>query len=301
MEGTMERDLNDLLIFTKVVEAGSFTKAAQELGLPKSTVSRRVAKLEDQLRVPLLQRTTRKLHLTEAGQILAQHGKVIATQWEEAENAVSQMNNEPHGLLRFTAPTEMSPMVGPLVASFIKKYPKVRMDISLTNRYINLTGEGFDVALRAARQLEEVGLMARRLGYSDFTIVASPEYLERRGEPKRPEDLSEHDTIVHPRLERNPIWHLEGDFGQMDVPLNCVAGFDHLGGVKQAVLNGLGIGRIPRFLCIEEIEAGSLIELHLGTPVNQNSLWVVYPAAKHIAPKVRAWVDHLVANFDWLR
>lgn len=295
----MDWDLNDLLIFTKVVSTGSFTQAAKDLGLPKSTVSRRVAKLEDHLRVPLLQRTTRKLHLTEAGRVLLDHGQVIARQWEEAEMAVSQMNDEPSGVLRFTAPTEMSPIVGPMVAAFIKEYPRVKMDISLTNRFVDMIGEGFDVAIRAAKQLNEVGLMARRIGASNLTLVASTEYIEANGVPQNPEDLSKHPMVLHPRLSHNETWKFNQAGREVEVSLNCVAGFDHLGGIRQAVLHGLGIGRIPRLYVSEDIEAGRLVEILPETTTLENSIWVVYPANRYMAPKVRTWVDFLVQNFKW--
>lgn len=293
-------DINDLLIFTKVVECGSFTQAARDLGLPKSTVSRRVARLEDHLRAPLLQRTTRKLHLTEAGSLLLDHGQTIAEQWEAAESAVAQMSSEPAGLVRFTAPTEMAPIVAPLVAQFQQAYPRVCLEVSLTNRYVNLTGEGFDVALRAARQLEEVGLMARRLGASRLTMVASPGYLEKYGRPTKPSDLSQHRAVLHPRFQKQTTWRFYHADKEVEVGLPCVAGFDHLGGVKHAVIHGLGIGRIPHFYCRQEIERGELEEVLPGSRWDDNSLWVVYPASRHVAPKVRAWVDYLFAHFEWL-
>lgn len=192
----MPRDLNETLLFVRVVEQGSFTAAARQLGLPKATVSRKVRELEDRLGARLLNRTTRRLALTEAGTVYFEHSKRIAENLDEAENAVHQLEGSPRGWLRVTAPYALGvTLLGPILVEFRERHPDVRLDIVLSSEILDLVGNEIDVALRVG-SLPDSSLTAHRLAVFETQVFASTEYLARHGEPLVPEDLEDHHALV---------------------------------------------------------------------------------------------------------
>jgi DNA-binding transcriptional LysR family regulator len=284
-------DLNELLVFAKVVQAGSFTAAARELRMPKSTVSRRVSELEERIGAQLLQRTTRKLRLTDAGQTYYEYCARIVAEAEEAELAVTRMQSAPHGLLRVTTPLTFS-FLGPLVAEFMKRHPDVQLELVCTDRTVDLMREGFDVAVRASR-LADSSLTARKLGTIERILVAAPSYLKARGTPKSPRDLEKHDCILFgTQLERN-VWTLYSEGKSVEVQLQArmvVNEPDMLCALTRA---GSGISLPPALHYAADIAAGRLLHLlpdwsSPGTPVH-----AVYPSTRHHSPKVKAFVDFL--------
>src|SRR5262245_55668592 len=184
-------DLNEIAVFTRVVQAGSFTAAAKVLGMPKSTVSRKVSDLEERLNARLLQRTTRKLSLTDAGRTYFDHGLRIVNELEEAERAVGSLQDTPRGLLRVTAGPN-SAWLGDIVAEFLKRYPEVQLDLVCTARSVDLVEERFDLGIRAGT-LADSSLIARSLGSATWFLVATAGYLRKRGRPRTPHDLAKHD------------------------------------------------------------------------------------------------------------
>src|SRR5688572_16979497 len=199
----MTRDLNDTLIFVKVVEHGSFIAAAKALRLPKTTVSRKVQELETRLGAQLLQRTTRKLGLTEAGNVYFEHSQRIARDLEEAENAVGQLQGGPRGWLRITAPYSVGiTWIAPLLGEFHARHPEVRVEMLLSNESLDLIAKEIDVALRVGN-LPDSSLQARRLAVFRTQVYASPGYLERHGEPLRPEDLQHHRALAMQKQRGN--------------------------------------------------------------------------------------------------
>lgn len=292
----MEQDLNDVLVFARVVEEGSFTGAANALGLPKSTVSRRISRLEDHLGVRLLQRTTRKLSLTDAGRLYFDRSVRIVAELEDAERAVSEMQEIPRGRLRVTAPVEMGERVWRMVFSFMKQYPEVQLDLDLTNRYINLVEEGYDVAIRGG-SLSDSSLIARKLDDSVFTLVASPDYLARHGEPTSPEDLKDHDCILFSSRTAQTTWHLRDEGGQKKVRVKGRLAINHLELVKKAAIEGFGIAMLPDLFLETAIASGQLKPLFCGKGPKASGLYVVYPSTRHLAPKVRTFVDFLLENY----
>lgn len=192
----MSRDLNDILIFVNVVEQGSFTAAARRLGLPKTTVSRKVQELEGRLAARLINRTTRSLALTEAGTVFYEHASRIAADLDEAENAIHQLQGSPRGWLRVTAPYSLGvTMLSPMLVEFRQRYPEVRVDVVLSNERLDLVQHGIDVALRIG-SLPDSSLVARRLGSDRTHVYAGSGYLARHGEPLVPEDLQYHHALV---------------------------------------------------------------------------------------------------------
>src|SRR5258707_11110449 len=187
-------DLNEVLVFVRVVQAGSFTKGAAQLGMPKSTVSRKVSELEERLDARLLQRTTRKLSLTDVGRTYYDYCARIVGEVEDAERAVSSLQETPRGLLRVTAPINVA-FLGPIVSDFLKRYPEVRLELFCTGRAVDLVEERFDLGIRVGT-LADSTLIAKSLGRVGWLLVATPAYLEKRGRPPTPDDLSQHHCMV---------------------------------------------------------------------------------------------------------
>jgi DNA-binding transcriptional LysR family regulator len=287
-------DLNEMLVFARVVQAGSFTAAAAALSMPKSTVSRKVSELEDRLDARLLQRTTRKLSLTDAGHTYYDYCLRIAGEVEDAERAVSSLQESPRGLLRVTAPINMR-FLGPIVGDYLKKNPDVRLELVCTARTVDLVEERFDLAIRAGK-LADSSLIARSLGKVAWFTVATPAYLKKRGRPRSPDDLRKHDCLLFGTgIERARI-NLENGERQEEVsisPRMMVSDNDIL---REATLAGLGIGLLSAYHCVEDLRARRFERVLRewaapATPVN-----VVYPSTRHLSAKVKSFIDHLQAS-----
>lgn len=284
-------DLNELVIFARVVQAGSFTAAAQGLRMPKSTVSRKVSELETRVGAQLLQRTTRKLRLTEVGRTYYEHCARIVSEAEQAELAVTRMQATPHGLLRVTTPLTFS-FIGPLVSKFLQQYPEVQLELVCSDRTVDLMEEGFDLAVRAGR-LADSSLMARRLGSVERVVIAAPSYLKARGMPKTPKDLEKHDCLLFGTGLENNVWTLNSGGRSVDVkvPARVVVNEpDMLYAVARA---GSGIALLPNLHFSSELAAGRLQRIlpdwsSTGAPVH-----AVYPSTRHHSPKVMAFVECL--------
>src|SRR5262245_27738901 len=187
-------DLNEIAVFARVVQAGSFTAAAKALGMPKSTVSRKVSELEERLGSRLLQRTTRKLSLTDVGRTYYDYSARIVGEVEDAERAVSDLQSTPRGLLRVTAPVNFA-FLNPIAADYLRRYADVRLDLFCTGRSVDLVEERFDVGIRAGALVDST-LIARSLGTVRWFLVATPGYFRKRGRPRSPEDLTKHDSLL---------------------------------------------------------------------------------------------------------
>jgi DNA-binding transcriptional LysR family regulator len=242
MEATV--DLNMVATFVRVVESGSFTGAARALGLPKSSVSRRVSALEKTLRVRLVQRSTRSLVLTEAGRMYFERTRAALGGVHEANTAVGDMNQEVAGLIRFTAGGDNTGMLAGLFAEFLARHPKVQIEALLTSRRVDLVGEGFDLALRAGPLVDST-LVVRRLGTSDHYLFASPAYLRKHGKPRRVSDLVRHRFVLFgPPHERGQL-RLTGPDGEETVKINGPLILDDMSFAADAIAAGVGIGLLP--------------------------------------------------------
>jgi DNA-binding transcriptional LysR family regulator len=284
-------DLNEIIVFARVVQAGSFTRAAAELGMPKSTVSRKVSELEERLAARLLQRTTRKLSLTDVGRTYYDYCARIAGEIEDAERAVSSLQEIPRGLLRVTAPVNVA-FLGPIVGDYLKRYPEVRIDLFCTGRAVDLVEERFDVGIRAGT-LADSTLIARSIGSVKWFFVATPAYLKRRGRPRSPDDLKKHDCLLFGAgLDSAGVRLENADRSvQVAVPARLMAtDMDVLHAVATA---GQGIALLPAFRCVEELRAGRLQRVLVDWNAPPSPVHVVYPSTRHISPKVKSFVDHL--------
>ena len=282
-------DLNDVLTFARVVRAGSFTAAARELGVQKSSVSRRVSALEEHLGARLLQRTTRALRLTDEGRVFYDHCQRALAELEDAEEALSGMGARPRGLLRITAPLSFG-FLGPIVAAFLRRWPEVEVELVCTDRVVDLVEEGFDVAIRAGK-LPDSSLIARRVGSLPRFLVASPSYLRRKRPPRSPADLAAHDCVSF-GARRSP-WLLQSDGASIEVAVASRLLVNDYDLLRQTIVAGLGIGLIPEPDCLEPLADGRLKRVLPAWTGVETPIHAVYPSLRHLSSKVKAFIDHL--------
>ena len=287
----MLADLNEMIVFARVVRAGSFTAAAAELQMPKSTVSRKVSELEERLSARLLQRTTRKLSLTDAGRTYYDYCARIVGEVEDAERAVSTLQSMPRGRLRVTCGTNMQ-FLAPILGDYLKRYPDVQLELLSTGRSVDLVEERFDVGIRAGA-LADSSLIARSLGVVRWFAVATPAYSKRRGRPRSPDDLAKHDVLLFGSSPDSATIRLENgsDTTALSVaPRAMVNDFDLL---HDMVVMGLGVGLLPSFRSANEIRERKLERLLAPWSSPSTPVHVVYPSTRHVSPKVKSFVDYL--------
>jgi DNA-binding transcriptional LysR family regulator len=290
-------DLNAALVFTRVVELKSFRAAARALGLPKSTVSAKVAQLEDRLGQRLLERTTRSLRLTEAGASYFQRAAPALDALHEAERILDDLKAEPSGRLRVTATVEGGQyLLAPVLSEYARRYPAVELEVLLTDRQVDLIGEGFDFALRAG-ELADSSLVARKLRLSGgLRLYASPSYLAQRGEPRRPEQLAKHDCLIMSSQSRPAVWRFQSQRKVMEINVRTRARANSFVVLRELAVAGLGIVRMPDYLGADAEAAGTLRPLLDRFAPTVSPLHAVYPSARHLSPKVRALIELLDAR-----
>jgi len=289
----LDIDLNDIRVFVEVVKAQSFTGAGNALGMPRSTVSRRIAKLERQLGARLLHRTTRRLQLTDIGSSYYERCAQSLAAIDAAELEVRASQDTPRGRIRVTAPNDLGRHLAPVVRRFIERYPDVIVDVELTQRMVDLVGEGFDLALRAASHMPDSSLIARRIGGGDARLYASPAYLEARGTPKDIGELARHDCLML-GSSRNQTWRLIKDGEEVTVPVTARVYVNDPVFTRTLALGDGGIGLIPEFLACELVAEGRLVRVLPDYFARSAGLYVVYPSAKHLSATVRAFRDLLI-------
>ncbi|MGA8007402.1 MAG: LysR family transcriptional regulator [Burkholderiales bacterium] len=295
----MKDRLNGMRVFAQVVEAKSFSAAAETLGMSKSLASRHVSALERALSAKLLNRSTRKLSLTEAGAVFYEHCARIVQEAELAAERLSRTQSEPAGLVRVTAAQAFAVRhVLPALAEFHRKYPKIRIKLSCSNRALDLGDEGFDVGIRVAFD-PAPDLVARKLAANRSALCASPAYLERRGTPRRIEDLSKHDCVLFPPLAPNGRWTLRRDGLKHTVQVAGVLETDDMEAVHAGVIAGLGIGILPLYMAGDALREGRLVALlRQYQVVPESAIYLVYLPNTTLPSRVRALIDFLVASVD---
>lgn len=286
-------DLNAAVIFAAVVEAGSFTAAADQLDMPKSTVSRKISELERSLGARLLQRTTRRLSLTDAGRAFFGHAARAAAELASAERAVSELHATPRGVLRVTAPVGLD-FLGPIAAGFMDSYPEVQLELVCTDRVVDLVDEGYDVAIRAGH-LADSSLIARRVATWRGLVVAGEAYVARRGEPSEPAELVDHDCLAFAAGFGSVRWSLRSREASTTVELTPRLACNDLAVLEEATRAGLGIALLPAFRCGANLGGDNLRRILSDWFEPEVPLHAVYPSRRHLAPAVAAFVDHLRA------
>lgn len=296
--------LTDIAVFAEVVESGSFTAAAERLSLSKSVVSKYVTRLEERLGARLLNRTTRRIRLTEIGQTFYERSQQGLQEIKEAEAEVSRLQGEPRGKLRINAPLSFGVLhIAPAIPEFMARYPELAVDIQFDDRKIDAVTGGYDVSVRIS-ELDDSSLVARRIGPCYHAIVASPDYLAKHGTPRMPQDLQDHQIVSYQYQESSKNWGFIDEEGKST--LASVTGNIEMNnslGMREAVLNGAGIMRAPTFVVGKDIQQGRLKPLLTQFKTLQLSIYVVYPQRRHLSPKVRAFVDFMAErisnNPDW--
>ena len=281
-------DLNEMLVFTRVVQAGGFSAAARNLALPKSTVSRRIAALEERIGARLLQRTTRRLGLTDAGRLFFEHSARIVSEIEEAEQTVHRMQSSPRGLLRVTAPLSFI-YLEPVVAEYLSLYPEVQLHLVCTDRAVDLVEEGFDVAIRAGK-LSDSSLVTRSLGAAHRVLVASPSYLRKHGQPRTPAELSKHACLSFGGQVHN-VWSLQSGEKRAEVRLTSRLFVNELGTIQHAAREGIGIAWIPDFAVKEDLKTRRLRRVLPEWHSADIPVQALYPTARHLSPKVARFIE----------
>lgn len=298
MDATIAGDrLAPITAFVRVVERGSFTAAARDLGRSTSQVSRQVSALEERLGARLLHRSTRAVSPTEAGEAFYSRCARLLSDLDEAEEAVAHLQAAPRGTLRLSVPMSFGVRhLSPLIADFLARYPEVRIEASFSDRRVDLVDEGFDLAVRIGA-LDDSSLFARRLAPYGRRVVASPALLAQVGRPSRPEDLTELPGLLFSYQHTGASWVFHGPPGEVIVRMSGRLTANSGEALLDAARAGLGVALLPDFLVADDLSAGRLERLLPEWSEQGHAIWAIYPHNRHLAPKVRLFVDHLAAAF----
>lgn len=284
-------------VFVKVVELGSFSRAAEALDLSRTMTTTHVARLEEQLQVRLLNRTTRRLSLTEAGRAYYERGSALLADLQGLEASLQAMSEQPAGVLRITAPVSFGRLhLAPVLAEYLDRYPRVRLDVSLNDRTVDLVEEGYDLAIRITR-LADSSLIARRLATMHIKLCASPTYLRRRGAPSVPADLASHDCLGYAYAGTASVWTLEGPEGLVEARVHPETRANNGELLRELALHGHGIVLMPAFLLSDHLAKGELVEVLPDYSAGELGVFALYASRKYLSAKVRTLVDLLSERF----
>jgi DNA-binding transcriptional LysR family regulator len=291
------QNLNDMVTFAKVVEANGFSEAARRMGVSKSRVSKTITRLEQSLRVRLLNRSTRGLSLTEIGAAFHEHCVRIVDEAVQASEVVSQLQSEPRGVLKVTAPVAFGRLhVAPAVAEYLNRYPRLSLDLTITDRMVDLVSEGYDVAIRIRRE-PRLHLVARELAPVRRVVCATPDYFERRGLPSTPQDLAGHNCLHYTHFGTQSEWRFQSARGEIVVPVRGSLRVDDDDTLSQAVLGGLGVAMLPTFIIGGELKAGRLQSVLADYVPLERRIYAVHLPNVNLPLKVRAFIDFLQKRF----
>ena len=293
------QDLNEIAIFARVVREESFTKAARALGIPKSTVSERVSRLEERLGVRLLERTTRHVRPTAAGAAYYERAARVVAEIEEANAAVTDIHRSPKGLLRVGSPLLFGhAFLGDFVAEFLVTYPEIEIELIVADRRFDVVEEGLDLAIHVLGPIE-ASLIARKIGSAERMCVASPSYLAHREAPVVPKDLLKHSCLVSSN-DRRATWTFSKEGRSESIVVQGRYSVNSVQLALNAALRGAGIGVLPAFFCAEALRAGALAPVLAEWSLGRSEIHVVYPGSRHLSARVRLFVDALVNRFTGL-
>lgn len=294
----MTQDLARIRAFVQVFDAGGFSAAARQHGRSKALLSKYVTDLEDYLGVRLMNRTTRKLSLTEAGEAYYREVSTLLQQLDDLDATITDQTAEPRGLLRISAPRNFGESsLAPAIYEYLKKHPKVTLDLRLEDRYVDLVDEGIDVALRIST-LPDSSLIARKIADMHVVVAAAPELLQQHGMPTHPEDLRRMPCIIDVNLQGQSNWRFVEDDKTISVPVTGPVRVNSPLAARQAAVMGLGFVVLPSYLADPALASGELVRVLSDYLPTGQTLQAVYPHRRHLAGKVRALIDHLVEWFQ---
>lgn len=285
-------------VFRRVVELESFSAAARDLGISNAAVSKHVSDLEGRLETQLLNRTTRRMSVTETGRAFYERCVRILDDLEEAERAVSHLHSTPRGILKINAPNTFGILhLQPIMPDFMQRYPELIVELTLNDRFVDIVEEGVDVAVRGGGPLTDSTLIARRVAPIRRILCASPNYVDGHGTPTRPADLAKHNCLIYSLSSSPRDWTFQGPDGPQTVRVtgNYVA--NNSLAHRDALLADMGVAMVPSFIVGEDIRAGRLRCLMKDYPVAPHAMHAVYPQNRHLSAKVRVFVDFLVERF----
>lgn len=290
--------LGAIRAFVAISDEGGFAAAARELGGSRSGLSRLISSLEDDLGVQLLNRTTRKVGLTESGMTYLERARTILSDLDEAERMVADLKAEPTGVLRINAPMTFGTMyLADAVADFMSLYPSLKIHLALNDRFVDPMIEGFDLTVRIA-DLSDSSLIARRVAPIHLTMVASPAYLEQNTTPRVPQNLTDHKVLHYGDVDGGVVWKLRGSDGEEAVKVDEILRSNNGEVLKAAALKGLGIARLPEFVVAEYVREGDLVTVLEGFEPPPAALYCVYPPNRFLPSKVRRFIDFMVHTFS---
>ncbi|MBU9854291.1 LysR substrate-binding domain-containing protein [Rahnella bonaserana] len=284
-------NLNGLLAFVRAAQSQSFAAAAERMGISASAVGKSVARLEEKLSVRLFNRSTRRISLTDEGQLFFERCQQIVSQLEEAEQELVKISAVPRGKLRITAPAIGYRILLPHLPEFRQRYPDVELDLDFSDRMVDVIDEGFDIAIRSG-ELNSSQMMSRRLGPFRFAIVGSPAYFTRHPVPLKPDDLYQHACLRY-RFPSNGQWQEWEMTGVTPPELPLALSSNNLESILQAALQGLGLAYVPEFIVRPYLESGELVAVLHDFLKEGGKFSVVWPSSRHMLPKVRVFIDFL--------
>lgn len=295
-------DLNDFFVFVQVVDRGGFTAASRTLRTPKSTLSHRVQQLESHLGVRLLNRTSRKFGMTDAGEEFYRHAVAMLREAELAETSIRHRLSEPSGTIRCTgAVATMQFAMCNIIADFLVKYPKVNVVTHAVDRAVDIVGENYDVAIRAhSDPLPDSNLVQRTLAPAPWFLFAGSDYLDENGAPEKPYDLEKHPSLFMMRTGVAPVWrlrHARQAKNEVVMPLTPRLLSDDMVGLQQAAIKGLGVVALPGYVCRDAVRSGALRRILPNWIAGDSTITALIPYRQGLLPSVRAFLDHLAAEF----
>lgn len=290
--------LTEMEAFAAVVDHGGFTDAARKLGISKSAVSKHVSSLEARLGARLLNRTTRRVSPTEVGLVYYDRARRVLTDAGEADRIVTAMQSAPSGVLRLSVATDFGvTLLSPVLDAFFAECPEVSVQMVLNNRYVELISEGFDMAVRVG-EAEDSSLRSHKITETTRRLIASPNYLQQYGRPQRIEDLSQHRLLHHGNHASANLWRLIGPSGEeRQVRGAGLLSINDGQSLMNAAIRGLGIAYLPSFLYHQAMERGEVVDVMPDLPKTRLGIFAVYPPGRFTQPKVRAFIDFLMAQF----
>lgn len=286
-----------MALFVAVVENHSFRGAADQVGMTPSAVSKQISRLEDRLGARLLNRTTRRLGLTEVGAVYFEHARRILEDIEEAERAVSESLAVPRGLLRLSVPLSFGRVkIAPLLSDFLQRYPEVRMSVYSHDREVDLIAEGYDLAIRVG-SLQDSSMIARRLTVNRRWVCGAPSYFERYTPPETPEDLTRHNCLINLAYSPQRSWWFKDQDQYYQVPVTGSLEYDNPLALREAALRGLGLVLLPSYIVQGDLAEGRLVRVLRDFISEEADVFLIYPSSRHVTPKVRVFVDFLLDAF----
>lgn len=284
--------IKDIAAFIAVVNSGSYTKATHTLGLSRSAIGKSITRLESQLGVRLLNRSTRQLSLTDEGCVMYERCKQILEDLEDVDAAMALRREKPTGTLKLTAPLSLGQRhILPLIDNFLNEWPELRADIVFSDRYVDLIEEGFDIAIRIGEPKNDSRILTRTIANQYMVTCASPLYLEKYGTPKTPQELKNHQTIFFRSAEKRRNWRYKTSKGEYIHDGPGRIDIDSSEAMITSAISGFGIIHLPDYLVYEALEEGKLISILNEFPVEAEPIRIIYPSKRHLSPRIRQFID----------